>query len=271
MLTQRLLVAIVLLPLGIFLIHMGGWLLAGFILLLVGVAAWEYTQLFRTAGFQPSQLWVVVGAVLLVIGRAYNGFESAPWIIGLLVLASMAHHLFAYERGRDQAGTDFTITLSGALYLGWLGAYLLSLRALPDGEWWFLTAMCGVWLADSGAFFIGRKWGRHKLSPRLSPKKTWEGYFAGIVFGVVFGAMFGALWRLGAPGSAISWFSGGVLGLLMGVLTPLGDLGESMIKRQAGQKDSGTLLPGHGGAFDRIDSWIWAGIIGYYVIVWLFI
>lgn len=271
MLKQRLLVTILLLPAGIWVIHSGGWVLTAFIAALVGLAGWEYAQLFRACGLQPANLLVVVGGVSLVVARLIDGFASAPWIIGLLILTSMAYHLFAYERGRDQAGTDFATTLGGAIYLGWLGAYLISVRTLPDGEWWMLTVLCGVWFADSGAFFIGRRFGRHKLSPRLSPKKTWEGYFGGVAAGVLFGALFGGLWGLGVTqGSTITPGSGAILGLLMGVLTPLGDLGESMIKRQAGIKDSGTFFPGHGGAFDRIDSWVWAAIIGYYAIIWLF-
>jgi phosphatidate cytidylyltransferase len=271
MLKQRLIVAILLLPVGIWVIHSGGWFFTLFIAALIGLAGWEYAQLFRACGYQPANWLVVVGAIALVITRLVDGFASAPGLIGLLILGGMAYHLFAYERGRDQAATDFSITLSGAIYLGWLGAYLVSIRALPDGEWWLLTVLCGVWFADSGAFFIGRRFGRRKLSPRLSPKKTWEGYFGGVVVGALCGALFGALWGLGATrGAAINLVSGAILGLLMGVLTPLGDLGESMIKRQAGFKDSGTLFPGHGGAFDRIDSWIWAAIIGYYAIIWLF-
>jgi phosphatidate cytidylyltransferase len=124
-----------------------------------------------------------------------------------------------------------------------------------------------VWLADSGAFLIGSRYGKHKLSPRLSPKKTWEGFFGGIVFGVVSGAILAALWHFMSPAMTVE--RGALIGLLMGALTPLGDLGESMIKRQAGVKDSSQILPGHGGVLDRIDSWLWAGVIGYYVVLLL--
>jgi phosphatidate cytidylyltransferase len=270
MLVQRLLVAIVLLPVAMVAIHLGGVVLAVLLALVLGLAAWEYARLFRAGGYQPSGALVVLGGAGLVLGRAANGFESAPWIISLLVLASMSYHLVAYERGRDQAGTDFSITVSGALYAGWLGAYLISLRALPDGEWWLLTVLPTVWLADSGAYSVGRRFGRRALSPRLSPKKTWEGYLGGVITGTLSGALLAALWRLGAgPDSALTPWAGAWLGLALSVLTPLGDLGESMIKRQVGVKDSSHLLPGHGGAFDRVDSWLWAGPIGYYLIVWL--
>jgi phosphatidate cytidylyltransferase len=110
------------------------------------------------------------------------------------------------------------------------------------------------------------------MTPRLSPKKSWEGYLAGIVFSVVGTTLLALAWRnFTAPDTLITPLRAGLLGFILGVLTILGDLGESMIKRQVGVKDSGKLLPGHGGAFDRIDSWLWAGVIAYYVITWLFI
>jgi phosphatidate cytidylyltransferase len=129
-----------------------------------------------------------------------------------------------------------------------------------------------VWLADSGAYFIGVRFGRHKLSPRLSPKKTWEGYLAGVVTGTLGAALLALVWRIGAgPETAITFWRAAWLGFVISVLTPLGDLGESMIKRQVGAKDSSHLIPGHGGVFDRIDSWLWAGVIGYYIITWQFL
>jgi phosphatidate cytidylyltransferase len=110
------------------------------------------------------------------------------------------------------------------------------------------------------------------MTPRLSPKKSWEGYAGGVLFSVIGTALFAAGWQLWlGPESAITPLRGALVGLVMGLAPTLGDLGESMIKRQVGMKDSGTLLPGHGGVFDRIDSWLWAAPLGYYLIVWLFL
>lgn len=272
MLSTRLLVAVVLLPVGLAAIYAGGWVFAAVIVLILALAAWEYVHLFRACGMQPAGTLVIGGAILITLGRAVNRFESAGWIISLVIMASMAYHLLAYERGRDLAATDFSITLSGAFYTGWLGAYLISLRQLPDGFWWIMLVLPTVWLADSAAYFIGRRFGRHRLSPRLSPKKTWEGYLAGVVFGTLGGALLAALWsRVAGTPLAFTPLEGAFLGLVIGGLTTLGDLGESMIKRQCGAKDSSNLLPGHGGVFDRIDSWLWTAAIGYYAIVWLLI
>ena len=126
-------------------------------------------------------------------------------MLSLLILAAMTYHLVAYERGQDQSGTDFAITLSGIFYLGWIGAYLISLRDLPDGIWWVLLVLPAVWIADSGAYFIGRSFGKHKLSPRLSPKKTWEGYIGGVVTGTLGAGLLAYLWTLARrAGTAIT-------------------------------------------------------------------
>lgn len=271
MLRQRVIVAVILLPIGLALIYLGGWAFAAMVMLILGLAAWEYARIFKAGGHKPADVLVISGAVLLALGRAWNGFESADWLLALLVLASMTYHLFAYERGRDQAASDFAVTLSGIFYIGWLGAYLISLRDLPDGMWWLLIVLPAVWLADSGAYFVGRSIGKRKLSPRLSPKKTWEGYVGGVVVGTLGAALLAFLWNWVDPGvmKIMTPMQSGLLGLILSVTTVLGDLGASMIKRQFGIKDSSNLIPGHGGVFDRIDSWLWAGVIGYYVIQWL--
>jgi phosphatidate cytidylyltransferase len=269
MFIKRVVVAVLLLPGGLAAVYVGGHIFAGLIALIMVLAAREYVALFKISGQHPSKILVMAGVLLIVIGRAYYGFEGGGLILSLLLLASMAYHLLEYERGRDQAGTDFGVTVAGFLYLGWIGAYLISVRAFPAGEWWLLLILLTVWLADSGAYLIGSRYGRRSLSARLSPHKTWEGYLGGITFAVAGGAIFGAiLMGVAGPGYGIGPLIGAILGLLMGVFTILGDLGESMIKRQAGAKDSGNLLPGHGGIFDRIDSWLWAGVIGYYAVLW---
>ena len=147
-------------------------------------------------------------------------------------------------------------------------AYSASLTtSLPNGVQGTFFVLV---LADAGAYLIGSRWGKHKLAPRLSPKKSWEGYLAGIVFGMVGTILLTQLWGVWLkPDSAITLPRAIVIALVMSVLPTLGDLGESMFKRQVGVKDSGNLLPGHGGALDRIDSWVWAAVLGYYLIIWM--
>jgi phosphatidate cytidylyltransferase len=268
MLAKRILVAIILIPIAFLVIALGGVLYDLCVAGIMGATAWEYSRLFNAGGYQPAGFLLVGGAVLLVLGRVWNGFESSAPILTLLLLASMAYHLIAFERGRQQAGADLGITVTGALYIGWLGAYLISLRYLPQGEWWVLLALPSVWLVDTGAYLVGTRWGHHQLSPRLSPKKTWEGVVGGALFSIIGTALLASGYQT-LVGLPISPFHGALLGTILALLTPLGDLGESMIKRLAGAKDSGTLLPGHGGVFDRIDSWLWAVTLSYYLISWL--
>jgi phosphatidate cytidylyltransferase len=182
----------------------------------------------------------------------------------------MAWHAIDYERGAPQSGTDFAISLGGIFYIGWMGAFLISIRQLPDGLWWFMTALPAIWLADSGAYFIGKWIGRRRLAPRLSPNKTWEGYIAGVVLGPLIMLGFIRLWQFGAGAdSSLTLVTGLVVALVVAILAPMGDLGISMLKRQFNVKDTGALLPGHGGALDRIDSWVWAAVLGYYLVTWL--
>jgi len=270
MLRERLVVAILLLPLALWVIADGGWLFGLLVASILGLAALEYGRLSMSSGFRPSLPLLVGGVVILAITRFLFGFEHAPLTLVILTLGSMAWHLLDYERGAPRSGTDFAITTAGVLYLGWIGGFLISLRSLPGGEWWLLLALPSVWLADSAAYFVGRRVGRHRLAPRLSPKKTWEGYLSGVVFGALAGAAFAWIWGVGAgPASGLAPWRGFLMGAVIAALAPLGDLGISMIKREHGVKDTGSLLPGHGGALDRIDSWLWAAVLGFYLVVGL--
>ncbi len=264
---KRILTALVLAVIGVPATIAGGFFFWLFMVVFVTIAAWEYTNLMRGAKFEPQQALVVLGVFGLFVVRTYFPAYSEAALTGLVLLA-MALHLFSFERGRDYAAGDFAVSVAGIIYLGWLGAYLVKLRELPGGLFWFFLILPTVWFADSGAYLVGKQIGKHKFSPRLSPKKTWEGYFGGVLFGVLGGILFAWLWR---EQISVTLLNGALIGLFMASLTPLGDLGESMIKRQAGMKDSSHILPGHGGVFDRIDTWLWASALGYYVVSWFFL
>jgi phosphatidate cytidylyltransferase len=225
------------------------------------IAAWEYCHMFQLKGYSPLPP-LTVGAVLLILAARAFAPEAAAVILTISVLAAMAVHLFRFERGRDQAAVDLAVAVGGFVYLGWIGAYLLDLRRLPAGLWWLAIVLITVWLADTAAYFVGVRFGQHKMFGRLSPRKSWEGYGAGVIAGTAAAVILG--WLLNQSGLLVLefWQAAG-LGILLSVLTTLGDLGESLFKRFAGIKDSGTILPGHGGAFDRIDSLIWAGALGF--------
>jgi phosphatidate cytidylyltransferase len=266
MLVQRMLAAIILLPITILLIVIGGWPYALLILTCLTIAAWEYWRMFHQSGCDPSAAVIIGGVFALILARAVYGFAGSDAMLAFLVLISMAVHVLRFERGQSQAGTGFVIDLGGILYLGWLGGYMISLRDLPDGKWLMMLTLPAVWLADSAAFFIGRRFGRHKIAPRVSPAKSWEGYLAGVIFAIPATGLLAVVWRL--AGSDITFSQGMLLGLVLAAVTPLGDFGESMIKRQLGVKDSSRIIPGHGGMMDRIDSWLWAVVISYYLFYW---
>ncbi len=265
MLRERILVSMIILPLAGLVIGLGGWVFALAIAAILSIAAWEFWRMVRSGDFQPSPVLVIGGVALMALMRFLFDFTGSQFGASLMILLTMAVCIRGYELSRNQSASDFAITLAGIFYLGWIGSYLISLRGLPGGEWWTLTALPAIWAADGGAFFIGRAFGRHQLSPRVSPKKTWEGYLGGIVVGVIITALLASAWHLRAP--AITLEKGALIGLVVSVLAPVGDLGESMLKRQFGVKDSSNLLPGHGGFMDRIDSTLWAAVIGYYLIV----
>ena len=265
---KRTLTALVLMAIGLPVIIYGGvfyYLLMG--TFLVG-GAWEYARLYRAVQYEPNEI-VTIGGVLVIATARFFFADFAIFVMVVFVLLAMTAHIIAYERGRDKAALDFSITVTGIVYIGWLGSYLLDLRNLSNGVWWLMFILPLVWAADTGAYSIGAVYGRHKMSPRLSPKKSWEGYIAGIFTAVYVGALFAyAFSSLGTQplNSLINPLQGAMIGFFISAIAPLGDLGESMFKRQGGLKDSSNIFPGHGGFLDRIDSWIWGSAIGYFII-----
>lgn len=268
MLNKRLITAAIIIPIGVGFIALGGWFFTLFIAVVLAVAAWEYWLLYQTGGFSPNAPLLFSSVIAFVISRFLFPFEYDVFILTVSILIAMAFHTISYELGRDHASIDFGITLGGILYIGLLGSFLISLRNLPHGLWWMMLSIPTVALGDAGAYFIGVRFGKHKMAPRVSPKKSWEGYLGGVLSCVIGGALLGLLWHNQAP--QITLTNGLILGAVLGILTPLGDLGESMLKRQFNVKDSSNLLPGHGGFMDRIDSWLWAAPISYYLIIWFF-
>ncbi len=269
-LRDRLAISILLVPLVVLLAEAGGLVYLLGVLVMFALAAWEYVRLFRAGRQRPALPLVLAGVLLFIGAEQFPALNPSGALLAVLILAPLTWHLVDYERGTATAGIDFAVTVGGIFYLGGLGRYFVALRSLPDGLWWLLAALTSMWMADTGAYAVGRLLGRHRMAPRLSPKKTWEGYVGSVVAGAVFGGLLSAFWSLGASSaSLLNWQSGAVLGVLVGALGPIGDLGVSMLKRQIGVKDTGNLLAGHGGALDRIDSWLVAVTIGYYFVLLL--
>jgi len=242
---QRILAALIALPLVLIPIWLGGLWWVALVTLLAVWAGWELYSLLAQSGY-PASLWLGIPWLLLLV---YTGWQPqrlplAP-ILVLGVIATLIRALYRTEKPL----VYWLSTLAGALYLGTLIAQITALRLAPDGLWWLLLGLLITWGNDTLAYLVGITLGRHKLWPRLSPKKTWEGTLGGwVTAALISGAM---LASTPLPGS---FALGLLIGLGGGVLALFGDLSVSMIKRQAGVKDSSHLFPGHGGLLDRLDS-----------------
>jgi phosphatidate cytidylyltransferase len=266
-LRQRLIVIDIMVPVIILVNLIGGWLFFVFLTAALLIAGWELWRLFKHSGYSPS-LAVILGSILVIAASRWLwGFENSSLIVSAILLVSMAVHLVEQQHGSETAALDFMTTVTSSLYIGWIGSYALSIRLLPDGLYWVFLVFPAVALADTGGYLFGRQFGKHRIADRVSPKKTWEGFVGGIIMGTLGAWGLAALWNLITPG--ITPMDGILVGLVMSILTPLGDFGESMIKRQFNAKDASHLLPGHGGVFDRIDSSLWAAVIGYALILFL--
>ena len=167
--------------------------------------------------------------------------------------------LLVIIRQREAAFTNWAWMMGGILYVGLLLSYLVALR-LEAGREWLYLALFATFGSDTAAYFIGKTLGKHRLAPRISPGKTWEGAIAGLFGGVIISLLFTLPTPLQLP---LSYGQAILLGILISVFGQIGDLVESLLKRSTGVKESGNLMPGHGGLLDRMDSVVFAGIVVY--------
>lgn len=285
MLRQRLLVALFIVPPGLLIIWAGGWLFFATMLVVFAIGGYEYVYVMKQNDRQPAQAIIVWGTLGLGVARALPSLLPVlqpiqpslnDLTLAFIILATTWWHVRDYERGASRAATDWALTLAGIFYIGWMCSFYALIRYLPDGMWWLFLTLAPIWMADVGAYTMGRWLGKHLLAPRLSPKKTWEGFIGGVLWGMCFGGLFGWFGHIAITGgtmtaSTVNMGSGALLGLFGGVIGTLGDLTISMLKREAGLKDSGTLFGPHGGMLDRIDSWILGGPFFYYLITLFFL
>lgn len=263
----RVLTAVALGPFVVYAMARGGWWYTAVVLIVLSIGAVEWVQLAAQGGQSVSGGLVLLLVWLFLADRLTPNTEVLAPGLTLLLVASLGWAIIRYRQGDIRSMVGFAFTLSGGLYLGWLGGHFVALRTLPEGGWWTALAIPAVWVADTAAYLIGRRWGRTRLMPDVSPKKTVEGYVASIVGGALGTAGLAWVWHALGAGPAITPLHGAALGLLAGTVGPVGDLGISTLKRQVGAKDSGSLLPGHGGFLDRLDAVIVTVPLGYYYIV----
>jgi phosphatidate cytidylyltransferase len=170
------------------------------------------------------------------------------------------------RKQKEGAFTDWAWTIAEILYVGWFLSYFVTLRGLDNGRNWVFLAVFASWGSDSAAYFIGSAFGKHKMAPAISPKKSWEGCIGGAVGAIAVSLLF----LLNTPlqlSAHVNWLQLVIIGLLVSIFGQVGDLVESLFKRNTGAKDSGNIFPGHGGMMDRIDSLVFAVILVYYIVV----
>lgn len=265
MFLQRALITFTLGPIALYLIYLGGWFYFIPLVIILLLATLEYSQIAQKIGWNVPPIIIIPIVVMQWIMAQWPNANLLNPLLLISLLLITGNALWAYETGRPNASMDWFATIAGFIMFGWICGHFFRLRGLPEMAWqWTMLAMLSTWIADSGAYLVGRfvagkgVVGKHALSPRLSPNKTVEGFVGGIVLGTLFTVLISLLLNI-SPVQAL------LLGLLVSTLGTVGDLGISLLKREAGVKDSGHLFPGHGGALDRIDSLMWTVAISYYL------
>ncbi|HIE17872.1 MAG TPA: phosphatidate cytidylyltransferase [Dehalococcoidia bacterium] len=260
MLKQRIITAVIGLPLLVGIIWLGK---PFFTLLIASMAVIGSFEFYRMAGYLKVQplAYLGIASVLFIILAPHCPHPTAtPLLITSVIVISLVWLLF--KTPREQAFNNWAWTVAGMLYIGWMLSHWVSLRDLVYGRELVLWAMFTTFASDTSAFFCGRTWGKHSLMPAISPGKTWEGALGGLLTSIVASLLLGILFSL-----PFNYWQIILLGILISIFAQLGDLVESLLKRNTGAKDSSKLLPGHGGLLDRLDSLIFTGVVVYYCVI----
>ena len=250
---------------SLFAVLAGGLWLAIALGILVILLSREYTEILKHKGFLPSFKIMITSSILFGLVVYFKAFDFVPIVLIVTVLASLMWVLF---RGKQPYIANVATTIFGALYCGWFPLYLLMLRQVgetstgdgipyPIGASYCILILFTVSVTDIFCYFVGCKFGKHKLAPVISPNKTIEGSLGGTIMCLLFSIL------IGMP-LGLTWYHAIILGILIAAFAQIGDLCESMIKRDAGVKDSSNILPGHGGLLDRADSYIFTAAVTYY-------
>lgn len=265
MLQQRVLSAIVLLPIVLGATYLGGWVFFAVVFTVTVLAGYEFYALLAGYGRHPAPVLGLAMIAAFVITATQHNWELSRLVLAVGLILSLLWQIGRSSLQRSLS--DWALTFIGAVYIGWMAGFIISVRQLSDGFGWMMVILLGTWVNDAvgymtGVYLAGRYLGRHAFAPTISPKKTWEGSVAGwLACAIVTTALVAFL--------GVSLLPGMALGLAIGVLGTMGDLGISFVKRQVGVKDSSNLIPGHGGILDRVDSLLFVSVIVYYFALWV--
>jgi phosphatidate cytidylyltransferase len=258
-LPARILAAIPAIAFAIFIVVHGGWIFALGILVLGIVALGElYTLMARVRPVNLAGFFAVAGMV--VLAQKY-GLEKM--VIALVCAFPVVFYFSFLRPRRDNVSWAIAATLFGVLWIGLPLAHAVVLRKLPHGDGLLIDTLVGTFLGDTAAYFGGRIYGRRLLAPTISPNKTYEGLVAGIVGGTI------AFWAAGLYQDWLTGVDALKIGVLVALAAPVGDLFESMIKRDLQVKDTGRFFGAHGGVLDRLDAVLFTVVVAYYASVGL--
>ena len=237
------------------------WSMLLLMVLTAGISAGEFYYMLRSDAKLPNEMLGIVGAVLYPISVFFLGVVGAVYVSLLLLLALITWYVF-WSRARV---ADVGVSFLAAAYTGLLLSGMIVIRGSLPAPWGGVLVLCiflSIWANDAFAYLVGRKFGKHKLAPRVSPKKSWEGFLAGLVASMLFWVLISFV-----PGVTLTIPLAVLFGLICGLAGVLGDLAESRIKRNSGFKDSGTIMPGHGGLLDRCDSLFLVSVISAVLLI----
>jgi phosphatidate cytidylyltransferase len=260
MLRHRILTAVVGLPLLIAIIWFGEPWFTILIAVMAVLGSWEFYRMARQSKIQPITYFGMAWVLFLVISPHCPYPLTTPLLITSAIVISLIWLLSSSPR--EQAFTNWAWTMAGVLYIGWMLSYWVELRSLEAGKELVFWAMFTTFANDTSAFFVGRAWGKHALAPSISAGKTWEGAIGGLLASIIVSLILSMIFPL-----PFSYWQTALLGCIISLFAQLGDLVESLLKRNTGVKDAGKLIPGHGGILDRLDSLIFTGVVVYYCVV----
>ena len=266
---KRILTALLLIPLALALMFAGPlWLVTAVSAGVAVLAGWEFLGLAQNSGASPPRIAVLV-AILALFAGTYEYPDQSTAIFGILALGLLVYCTFHVPV--DQVMAEASVSIFCLLYAGLTLTAVPALRAESNGPSLVIFLLCVVWAGDIAALYVGRAWGRHKLAPALSPNKTWEGTLGSVAGSLLAtGALLGLaalleMWNSTKLSYADEvWWYWMALAVVVNLAAQVGDLAESALKRSARVKDSGTLLPGHGGILDRIDALLLAAPVLWY-------
>jgi phosphatidate cytidylyltransferase len=224
------------------------------VVIALGIGVWELSRAFANAGIKIPLLPVLVGGTLMLVSSYYGGMEEASVTMALTVIATLIWRL---SDGPDGFVRDASAGLFSLAYLYLMGAFVLLMLVETDGAQRVLVFIIATIASDIGGYAAGVFLGKHPMAPNISPKKSWEGFAGSLITGIATGIASVTYLLHG------EWWVGVILGVAGVVMATLGDLSESLIKRDLGIKDMGSLLPGHGGLMDRLDSLLPAAAVSW--------